>query len=57
MNTSTSNLEPEDLNYCANPGCHCLVQPEEEFCCDKCEQHQDEDGPCQCGHSDCEPKQ
>jgi hypothetical protein len=57
MTTKTSNLADQgDKAYCAHPGCSCQVQTGDKYCCDLCENQQD-DGPCNCGHSECEFEQ
>jgi len=38
---------------CTHPGCSCLMQEEESFCSDACEQSGEGDG-CPCGHPACE---
>ena len=54
MTTSTNNLADQDnITYCAHPGCRCQVQTGDKYCCSICEKQQDE-GPCKCGHSDCQ---
>lgn len=53
MQVETNVTEPEELNYCAHPGCHCKVQPGEEYCSEECRDRSD-DEPCDCGHSGCE---
>ncbi len=56
MSTLTNNPNDQDnLSYCAHPGCHCKVQPDEEYCSEECRNLTDDD-PCSCGHSDCEPR-
>jgi hypothetical protein len=54
--------EVEDLEYddaattvktCGHPGCACLMQEEEVFCSDECEQSSPDARECPCGHLAC----
>jgi hypothetical protein len=53
LEDETEDLAESTVKTCGHPGCACLMQEEEVFCSDECEQAGESATECPCGHRAC----